>query len=368
MERVIDTDTLREWLEEHRPVTVLDIRTHEERAQWAIPGSIHVDAYEALRSGQPGPLAAVTLPADRPVVTVCGAGRMSLTAADMLSARGLDARSLSGGMKAWSLAWNTAEVTLSTPSVRVIQVRRTGKGCLSYIVGSVGDAAVIDPSLPEDVYLGLARHHGWRIRQVLDTHVHADHLSRARQLAARAGAVLRLPDQHRVHFPFTPVADGDRIGVGAATIVARRTPGHTDESTSYLLNGTVVFTGDTLFTKGVGRPDLKADADGARSRARALFGSLTWLRSLEWDVLVLPAHTSEPIAFDGRAVAARMGDIDPWLGEWLSSEQTFVDRVVSKLPPTPPNFTRIVELNELGDTLVGDPTDLEAGANRCAVA
>ena len=71
---------------------------------------------------------------------------------------------------------------------------------------------------------------------------------------------------------------------------------------------------------------------------------------------------------DGRAVAARMGDIDPWLGEWLSSEQTFVDRVVSKLPPTPPNFTRIVELNELGDAAVGDPTDLEAGANRCAVA
>jgi hypothetical protein len=63
-----------------------------------------------------------------------------------------------------------------------------------------------------------------------------------------------------------------------------------------------------------------------------------------------------------------MGNINRWLSSWLVSESEFVDRVVSRLPPTPPNFTRIVELNERGEFPGGDATDLEAGANRCAVA
>jgi rhodanese-related sulfurtransferase len=128
MTKQIEAETLREWLDGQQPVTVLDIRTDEDRAQWAIPGSIHLNAYEALRAGQPGALADVTFPRDRPVVTVCNAGRVSQTAAEMLTDRGFDARSLAGGMKAWSLAWNAAEVLLSDPTARVIQVRRTGKG------------------------------------------------------------------------------------------------------------------------------------------------------------------------------------------------------------------------------------------------
>jgi len=121
-----------------------------------------------------------------------------------------------------------------------------------------------------------------------------------------------------------------------------------------------------LFTNGVGRPDLHADLEGARQRARALFASLTRLRALRPDTAVLPAHASEPIAFDGQAVAAQMGDVETWLSGWLPSEAAFVERVTSQLPPTPPNFVRIVDLNEAGDFPTDDPTDLEAGANRCA--
>ena len=137
---------------------------------------------------------------------------------------------------------------------------------------------------------------------------------------------------------------------------------------SYVLTDNAVFTGDTLFTKGVGRPDLHADAAGARDRARALFQSLQAIRTLGSDVIVLPAHTSEPIAFDGRPVMSRMRSIDKWLGDWMGSEASFIDRVVSRLPETPPNFGRIVELNERGEMPDVDVTELEAGANRCAVS
>jgi glyoxylase-like metal-dependent hydrolase (beta-lactamase superfamily II) len=226
---------------------------------------------------------------------------------------------------------------------------------------------VIDPSVSPDVYLKLANRHGWSIRYVLETHVHADHLSRARELARQTGATLGLPAQQRVRFAFRAIADGERTRLGGATLTAISTPGHTGESTSYVLNDTAVFTGDTLFTNGVGRPDLHADREAARQRARALFASLARLRALDPHTVVLPAHASEPIAFDGRAIAAQMGDVEMWLSTWLASEDAFVERVTSNLPPTPPNFARIVELNEAGEFPTGDPTDLEAGANRCAV-
>jgi glyoxylase-like metal-dependent hydrolase (beta-lactamase superfamily II) len=300
----IDPETLRQWLDTHRPVTVLDVRGDDDRAQWAIPGSVHVNAYEALRRGEPGALADIDLPRDRPVVTVCNAGRASETAASILSERGFDARSLTGGMKAWSLAWNTAAVPLADPSVQVVQVRRTGKGCLSYVVGSDAEAAVIDPSVSSGVYTAIAREHGWSIRYVFETHVHADHLSRARDLSLHTGARLMLPPQDRVTFSFAPFTEGERASIGNSTLAALHTPGHTNESTSFLLNESALFTGDTLFTNGVGRPDLHADPEAARDRAAALFASLVRLRRFPPAVIVLPAHASEPTAFDGQAVAA----------------------------------------------------------------
>ena len=82
MTKPIDAETLRNWLDTRQPVTVLDIRTDDDRAQWAIPDSVHVNAYEALRAGQPGALTDAAFPADRPVVTVC---RKTSLRADFLS-------------------------------------------------------------------------------------------------------------------------------------------------------------------------------------------------------------------------------------------------------------------------------------------
>ena len=191
--RTIDAETLRRWLDEGLPVTVLDVRQGDDRAEWSIPGSIHVDAYRALKSGDPAALAGIELSVDAPVVTVCGMGHASRVAAEQLQARGYRALSLEGGMRAWSLAWNVAEVPLAGMRARVIQVRRTGKGCLSYIVGSEGEAAVIDPSVDPDVYTRIAERNDWRITKVLDTHVHADHLSRSLPLARMTGAEVLLP-------------------------------------------------------------------------------------------------------------------------------------------------------------------------------
>lgn len=361
-------DELREMIDRNEPLTILDVRPGEERAEWAIPGSLHVDAYERLKAGDRQVLDGVELPATQPVVTACAAGKTSLIAADLLRERGIEASSLEGGMKAWSLAWNTADVELPGSAARVMQVRRTGKGCLSYILGSAGQAVVIDAALDPDVYIDLAAKQRWNITAVLDTHVHADHLSRSRLLAEWARATLYMPQQERVQYPFQPLRDGDTLPVGAAMLRAIATPGHTNESMTYELDGQALFTGDTLFLAGVGRPDLEATPDESRQRAAALHGSLQ--RLLEWppDTLVLPGHVSEPIQFDGKALSATLASVREQVALLDEGRDGFVSQILSRIPPTPPNHRSIVEANEAGLLPDGDVTELEAGANRCAVS
>src|SRR2546426_2959847 len=284
----ISTERLRELLEQGAPVTVLDVRPAAERAEWSIPGSVPADAYAALRRGDPTVLADFHPTNGDRVVTVCAAGKTSMLAAQRLRARGLDAVSLEGGMRAWSLAWNTADLPFPASTARIVQLRRTGKGCLSYLIGSDGAAVVIDASLDPQVYRRVAEKHGRRICTVLETHVHADHLSRARSLAADTGAMLCVPATDRVSFEHTPVNDGDTVRVGSAALRALHTPGHTPESTSYLLDDRALFTGDTLFLGAVGRPDLEATTEQAESRAHVLHASLQRLVALPLETVVLP--------------------------------------------------------------------------------
>jgi glyoxylase-like metal-dependent hydrolase (beta-lactamase superfamily II) len=363
----IDVESLRGMLERGEPVTVLDVRPEDQRTEWRIPGSLHFDAYGALKAKDPNAMEGADVPEDRPVVTVCAAGNSSAVAAEQLRERGYEALTLEGGMKSWSLAWNAAEAPVPGSEAGVIQVRRTGKGCLSYVVGSGGEAAVIDASLEPEIYLALAQERGWRIVNVLDTHVHADHLSRSKKLAELAGATLRMPTGSPVSYRFSALGEGDILEVGTARIEALETPGHTPESTSYLLDGRALFTGDTLFLESVGRPDLGTTRAEAEKKARALHGSLRRLLNLDPGTLVLPGHTSEPIPFDGEPVSAALAEVrenSPLLREGVEG---FVERIAGRVPPAPENHERIVELNRAGELPEGDPTELEAGANRCAV-
>jgi glyoxylase-like metal-dependent hydrolase (beta-lactamase superfamily II) len=225
---------------------------------------------------------------------------------------------------------------------------------------------VIDASVEPAVYVGLAEEREWRIRHVLDTHVHADHLSRSRRLVEMVGAKLYMPEGAPVSFPHAALADGDAVGVGSSRLTAIRTPGHTAERTSYLLDERALFTGDTLFLSAVGRPDLEATSEGAREKAHVLFGSVGRLLDLPSQILVLPGHTSEPVPFDGEPISAPLSEVCEEVGPLLEDEDRFVQKVAGGLSPTPENYERIVELNRTGEQPDGDPTDLEAGANRCA--
>jgi rhodanese-related sulfurtransferase len=124
----IDAGTLRDMLERGERVTIVDVRRGADRAEWSIPGSVHVDAYDALNAGDERAMEGLDLREGAPVVTVCGRGRSSAVAGEQLRRLGHEVFSLEGGMKAWSLSWNMADVPLLGVRAEVVQVRRTGKG------------------------------------------------------------------------------------------------------------------------------------------------------------------------------------------------------------------------------------------------
>ncbi|MBW8890398.1 MAG: MBL fold metallo-hydrolase [Fibrobacteres bacterium] len=351
----IDAETLREWLEAGKAVTVLDVRPQGQREEWSIPGSMHADVYDAIKAGDAEAVRRLKVPQGIPVVTVCAMGKTSKKAADILAQGGFEAFSLAGGMQAWSHAWNVADVPFDLPEAELVQVRRAGKGCLSYLLLSRGEAVVIDPSVDPEVYLTLAEKRGVRIRAVLDTHVHADHFSRSKALADKAGIGTQ------------DLREGESIPLGRLRLEAWETPGHTPESKCYILEGRAAFTGDTLFLDSIGRPDLIAGLDPKR-QSEILYASIRRLAGLSDATWILPGHLSVPPAFDGKPLAATLGELRT-RNKYLSAskEEFLVSLAVGGNSP-PPNFERIVEANRSGILPEGDWALLEAGPNRCARA
>jgi len=366
MEKTITVRELQGQLDKKRNIFVLDVRPTEQRNEWKIADSTHVDAYKKLNDGDDTALDMVEVPENSTVVTVCAAGRTSLLASSLLQRKGVKAFSLEGGMKAWNYAWNTAEIEFAT--AKVIQVRRAAKGVLSYVVGSGGEAAVIDAALDPDVYQDIAKQNSWEIKYVMDTHIHADYVSRTRDLAKASGAKHLLIENAKVAFNFEAVKDGARVSFGNTEIEFIHTPGHTWESTTFRLGNNAIFSGDTLFIDGIGRPDLKADKVEAAEKAKALHRSLKKLVLHNSETLVLPAHTSNTVRFDNKLVADTISNIASKINVIDLSESAFIEYAATRIPPTPPNYELIASINKNGSYDGHILADLEAGGNHCAIA
>jgi len=362
---IIDVTTLEDWLQTGKEVTVLDIRSRDQREDWQIPGSIYLDAYKRLHDGDFSVMDEVSLPKNVPVVAVCTAGKTSQIAARELRKKGIEAYSLEKGMKGWSLAWNKAVMFFD--NFQIIQLRRTGKGCLSYIIASNKEAIAIDASLPIEVYENTLRGNNWQLKYVMETHIHADHLSRSKQLADQYKVPLSLPVPNKVSFNHSKIEHDQIIKLGNISIKVIATPGHTLESVCFLVNDEVLFTGDTLFTNAVGRPDLKAAEEESKYRTGLLFDSLQKLMKLDDTIIVLPAHTGSPVAFDEKPIEAALSDIKNTVSILHLSKEEFIKTILSRLPETPNNYLTIVERNLSGNMSDINAIDLEAGANRCAI-
>jgi glyoxylase-like metal-dependent hydrolase (beta-lactamase superfamily II) len=226
------------------------------------------------------------------------------------------------------------------------------RSCASYLIGcaSKGVTAVVDPQGDVSEYLAAAERHGLAITDVIDTHVHADHPSAARELAESAGATLRLGERADVGFLFEPLGDGDVVDVGNRRIRIIHTPGHTPEHVCLLVDDWFVLTGDTLFVGDVGRVDLalsELDEQGLRTRAETLHGSLQKLLELPTETEIYPGHFAGSTCgrgMDGKTISTigRERRTSPALNLELDG---FVSYQLSSAPPLPQDFDRIKRAN-----------------------
>jgi len=229
-------------------------------------------------------------------------------------------------------------------------------GCAAYLFGcgGKGKCVVVDPQEQDvDAYVRFAEEKAMCITHVIDTHVHADHRSGGRALAARTGAQYCLHRSAPLAFEFTPLDDGQRIEVGNTIIDVLHTPGHTPESISLVVSDLrrgpdpwFVCTGDTMFVGAVGRPDLPGEE---RKNAAQLHRSVhEKLLALADDIEVYPAH------FAGSACGAGMSGKPSstiafekrWNPLLKLEEAAFVDEVGGNVPAKPADMEAILRYNQ----------------------
>ncbi|MDF2441084.1 MAG: hydroxyacylglutathione hydrolase [Abditibacteriota bacterium] len=244
-------------------------------------------------------------------------------------------------------------------------VESKGLAHLSYVLGddNQGMCIVIDPRRDVSIYLDIARRNNCRITHIFETHIHADFVSGARELAAQSGAQIVGGVSDAYGFELHQAQDGETFSLGQLTIKVLATPGHTPEHISLLVSGGkgshkpwAVFTGDTLFAGEVGRPDLLG-AGSEQALARSLFHSLhDVLFQLGDEVEIYPAHGS------GSPCGGSIGDrLTSTIGyerlnlpkAQIKDEDEFMSTVLADLPPAPLYYPRMKKINAQGATVLG---------------
>ena len=375
----ITPESLKARIDRGEPVTILDVRMASEHQEWRIGGEsveqINIPYFEFFGEEIDDELLA-QIPVEEHVTVVCAKGKASEYVAAGLADCGYDVDQLEDGMNGWASIYEAHEVTGYEGRGTLIQYQRPSSGCLGYMLYDDGEAAVIDPLRAfTDRYLEDAAGLGVELKYAFDTHIHADHISGLRELAA-AGVEAVLPkaaaDRGVTYTDAVRLTeDGDSFAVGEATIQTVFTPGHTTGMTSYLIDGSLLATGDGLFIESVARPDLEEGHEGAAEAARVLYDSLQYrVLDQDTDTLIGGAHFSdaaEPAA-DG-SYTAPLAELVERMEALSMDEAEFVELVVSDMPPRPANYIDIIETN-LG---LQEPADeeafsLELGPNNCAAS
>lgn len=352
---------------------ILDVRNASDFADWKIEGKnfdfLNVP-YAELLDGVESILDKI--PSDKDVLVTCAKGRSSVKVAEMLTETGRAVYSLEGGMTAWSEHLEPVKVGDLKDGGEIYQFVRIGKGCLSYMIVSNGEAAIIDAVRMTDSYLEFADRIDAKITHIFDTHLHADHISGGRKLAEQTNASYWLPpkDAVDVTFDYEPLEGGNEVRIGdtVINIHALYSPGHTIGSTSFVVDEKFLLSGDILFIDSIGRPDLAGSAeDWAGDLRESLY---TRYKELSGELIVLPAHFMiiDELNADG-SVSEKLSTLyETNHGLNIEDEEEFRKLVAENLPPQPNSYQEIREMN-MGKINPDkeEQREMELGPNRCAV-
>ena len=353
-------------------VFLLDVRNENDFNDWKIESQhfeyLNVPYFELIDGIEP---IKEKLSKDKEILVVCAKEGSSMMVAEMLSEAGIDASYLNGGMKAWSEYLYKTKV-YEDHEISVYQFIRVGKGCLSYMVVSDGEALIVDPARFIEQYEWAANESGAKITHIVDSHLHADHISGGKALADKVGANYYLMKSEGATYDFIPLEDHEKIEFNNVTVevLAVKTPGHTPGSVSFFVNNKLLFSGDTIFVSGLGRPDL---GNKVKEWAEDLYSTVySKVSEIADDVIVLPSHYAD---FDQER--NEKGFIGDTLGAirkrnekmFNTTKEEFLNQVEKSASSVkPPNFEEIIAINRGIESADKDHMqELEIGPNRCAV-
>ncbi|WP_456271036.1 MBL fold metallo-hydrolase [Bacillus sp. AK031] len=352
---------------------IVDVRNTDAFDDWKVDGR-NVDIinapYTDIKENGIGPFLD-KLPKDQDIHVICAKGNSSKKAAEEIANAGYtDVFSVEGGMEAWSEHLEPIKIGELKGGGTIHQFVRIGKGCLSYLIQSNGEAAIIDAARMTQPYREVIAANDMKLTRVLDTHLHADHISGGRDLAEKYEADYYLPpkDAGEVQFSYHPVNDEDEYEVGNTTIKAVYSPGHTIGSTSYIVDDHYLLTGDILFIDSIGRPDLAGKAEDWVGDLRTTLYKR--YKELADDLVVLPAHYMgiDEMNEDG-SISEKLGTLyKENHGLNIDNEDEFRRAVTENLPPQPNSYEEIRQTN-MGKQSPDEEkqSEMETGPNRCAV-
>ncbi|WP_255169078.1 MBL fold metallo-hydrolase [Natrononativus amylolyticus] len=380
MVTTLTAERLAELQDEGAEFALVDTRPEESFEAWHVQGARNFPfgpEEEFEENGQLEELRELVGDTER-IVTICAKGLSSGNLATQLESATdeFEVRAVEGGMKGWSGVYAHVEIDLGE-GVTAVQVQRRAKGCLGYVVGGeTGEAVVVDPTEDLEEFETAATEHDLTIQGVIDTHVHADHLSGSRQLADELDVPYYLGEwatERDVEFEYTPLARNEVLEVGDLEVKALYTPGHTSEMITPLVDDRALLTADTLHVDSTGRTELEFSEDEGEEGARMLYESLhrTILAEPE-GLVVLPGHvevTSEGEfghGSPGEPIATTVRDARTGIDLLALEEDAFVERMADA-GEEPANFEEIIELNRgAREEPPEDRVELELGPNNCS--
>ncbi|WP_338451070.1 MBL fold metallo-hydrolase [Niallia oryzisoli] len=352
---------------------ILDVRNESDFRDWKVEGEnfqyLNVPYFELIDGIEP---IADQIPKNQDVLVICAKGGSSVFVGEQLvDAKFDNIYTLEDGMQAWSRYLEKVKV-YEDNNLKVFQFIRVGKGCLSYMVVSGQEALIVDPTRFVDDYVKAAENEGAKITHIVDSHLHADHISGGNMLAEMTGAKYYIMKSEGAVFNFEALENYQKIEFEQVQleVLAVKTPGHTPGSVSFFVNEKLLFSGDTIFISGLGRPDL---GNKVREWANDLFNTVhNKVSQIADDVIVLPGHYA-----DLDTEINSEGYIGDTLGRirqrnknmFTAAKDEFLDRVErSASSVKPPNFEEIVAINRGVEKVDSDKMqELEIGPNRCAV-
>ncbi len=362
------------WLTKKEDILVLDVRNSVDFSRFRVespyPFALKNISYFDFMEIEDECIA--QLPKDKPIRIVCAKEGSAKYVAELVEKNGLkDVGYLEGGIKSWGNLLVPKNLTQER-DFALYQFIRPGKASCSYGLVKDGAMMLFDPSRNVDFYLNFAQEHSCKITHVFETHLQADYIAGSRMIAEKTGAeFLANPNDFKdAKLQYTKLTDGfttSLAATGSPRVDCLFTPGHTPGSTSYIIDDQYMITGDTIFIKSVGRPDLGGEVD---AWSDTLFTTLEKIKTMDDSITVLPGHYMDWSEADSNLVfAASLAQAKAYNKEIyaIDNKADFLTFIKSNMRKQPEEYATIRLINANLEQVDDDKAEeLDLGKNECA--